>query len=280
MAAGESWKSLAAMPVPLVERWNGHKWSIVATPQRISGLSCATPNFCMASWKAMQRWNGAKWTVIPAPQIGSSQRLDALTCLDTTHCFAFGERSAADGLSSRTVAERWNGEQWSIVPSVNDWGDTYLGFSDADCATATRCEAVGVLGDGDSAPAAEHWNGKSWAKSGLPAPSGSMGGRLSGVSCVSGTRCFAAGYFGYTANPGNRPHPYVMRWNGAAWAVSSSASFYGALNGVSCGGPNSCLAVGHSADLVGGENGVLGPFKTLAERWNGHTWTRIPTPNP
>ena len=80
--------------------------------------------------------------------------------------------------------------------------------------------------------------------------------------------------------PGTRPQPYVEHWDAAAWSVASSDASYGSLDAVSCGGPKSCLAVGYTEQLLGGPSGYFGPHKTFARRWNGQTWTRIPTPNP
>jgi hypothetical protein len=56
---------------------------------------------------------------------------------------------------------------------------------------------------------------------------------------------------------------------------------YGALNDISCAGTTGCLAVGYSQQLEGGpDDPYLGKPSTLALRWDGKTWTRVPTPNP
>jgi hypothetical protein len=57
---------------------------------------------------------------------------------------------------------------------------------------------------------------------------------------------------------------------GASAAAVSALTF---LDGVSCTSRASCTAVGYSDNAP--------PITTsLAERWNGTTWTRVPTPNP
>ena len=66
------------------------------------------------------------------------------------------------------------------------------------------------------------------------------------------------------------------RWNGRSWAVMNLARPAGAtsagLTGVSCTSAVACTAVGW--DYGPGVNG------TLAERWNGRTWSIQPTPSP
>jgi hypothetical protein len=48
----------------------------------------------------------------------------------------------------------------------------------------------------------------------------------------------------------------------------------GTLSGVSCTSARACIAVGSSG------NSATGTQLTLAERWNGTTWTVQSTPNP
>ncbi|HUZ55989.1 MAG TPA: hypothetical protein VMU94_26115, partial [Streptosporangiaceae bacterium] len=80
------------------------------------------------------------------------------------------------------------------------------------------------------------------------------------VSCASPTSCMTLG------GPDGS-----QWWNGTAWqsARAISAGRGSALQGTSCGGGH-CLAVGFRA--------VAGMRRTLAELWNGSTWTIITTP--
>jgi hypothetical protein len=71
------------------------------------------------------------------------------------------------------------------------------------------------------------------------------------------------------------------QWNGSNWAVQTlpiPANANGAgLSGVSCTSPTSCMAVGYYNITLGPD---VVPDETLAEQWNGATWTIVPTPNP
>jgi hypothetical protein len=70
------------------------------------------------------------------------------------------------------------------------------------------------------------------------------------------------------------------RWNGTSWKIQPTPNPTGGaksapkdLSGVSCTSATACTAVGHY--ILG-----LSQYLTLAERWNGTTWTIQPTPNP
>ena len=66
------------------------------------------------------------------------------------------------------------------------------------------------------------------------------------------------------------------RWNGSTWSIQTTPNPAGAsdifLQGVSCTSASACTAVG---DYFNGTATV-----TLAERWNGATWSIQHTPNP
>jgi hypothetical protein len=66
-------------------------------------------------------------------------------------------------------------------------------------------------------------------------------------------------------------------WDGTDWTLQSTAdpSTDGDyLNAVSCLSPTNCSAAGFDGD------NDPAPFSTLAESWNGSTWSVQATPNP
>ncbi len=71
------------------------------------------------------------------------------------------------------------------------------------------------------------------------------------------------------------PHPFAESWNGSKWSVVATPALTNSgasLNGVSCTGASSCMAVG---DFTGTGNEM-----TLAEAWNGTAWSVVKTPRP
>jgi hypothetical protein len=95
--------------------------------------------------------------------------------------------------------------------------------------------------------------------------SGSGDNVLAAVTCTTSESCVAVGDDGQTL---------VESSHGGEWSVASSPDLGGGvLDGVSCAGSDFCMAVGY------GNNGaIFSP--TLAEIWNGSTWSIVPTPNP
>jgi hypothetical protein len=66
-------------------------------------------------------------------------------------------------------------------------------------------------------------------------------------------------------------------WNGKTWTIETTPNpkGIGDLYGVSCTSVTACTAVGASGLRNYGNTNL-----TLAEAWNGRTWTIEPTPNP
>jgi len=96
---------------------------------------------------------------------------------------------------------------------------------------------------------------------------------LNGVSCTSASACTAVG--GILSNSGDVV-TLAERWNGTSWKIQSTTnpgpeSDY--LYGASCTSASACTAVGYQQLNTSAK-------VTLAERWNGTTWTTQTTPNP
>jgi hypothetical protein len=213
------------------------------------------------------------WTIVPSPNPNGAaySYLYGVSCANATTCFAVGYFNNGGG--DITLVERWNGTSWSIVPSPNTstQNGRLLGVS---CTSSTNCFAVGyyITSSGDTLTLVERWNGTSWSIVSSPNPTGATYSLLNGVSCTSSTSCFAAG--GWETGDGDGT--LVERWNGTSWSIVSSPNPTGAsyshLLSVSCTSATSCFAVGD--DLRSGA------YVTLVERWNGTSWSLVPSPNP
>jgi hypothetical protein len=97
---------------------------------------------------------------------------------------------------------------------------------------------------------------------------------LTNVSCGAVDACLALGTI--LLGSGN-DEPFVEQWNGYDWAVQSvpipaGASLRG-LSGVSCTSRDACTIVGNYY------TSATNAWTTLAERWDGSSWTVQPTPN-
>lgn len=259
----------------------------------LDGVSCASASVCTAGgdyggydlYPLADRWNGTKWLNEPTPNPagGFDSFLLGMSCASASVCTAVGDYNNGDA----TLAERWNGSKWRIqrtpqLPGSVVGAETnfLLGVS---CTSTNSCTAVGHYYDTISGPEqlrgtvtlAEHWNGTTWSIQQTPNPAGATDSELYGVSCVSASACTAVGdYFSPTTG-------WVTlgeRWNGTTWSIeptpnptSGGPQTQPILNGVSCASARVCTAVGNYFNGAG--------YATLAERWNGSTWSIQQTPN-
>jgi hypothetical protein len=285
-----TWVNRAGIFASLAERWNGTSWSVQSTPDArgavgnaLSGVFCAGPSWCMAvgddissagARRALaERWDGTVWTIEPSPNPSGAPAsfLSSVACTAVSACTAVGFSSTTGG-ASRTLAERWNGSTWAIQSTPNP-GTQFSSLAGIACTSATACTAVGAADGGSGTlTLAEHWDGTAWSVQPTPAPVGAQTSSLSRVSCPAPAMCTAVG--SYFPAGGGVTRTLAERWNGTTWMIQPTVDPAGSsstLLGVACPSSTSCFAVGDSADTTGAH-------LALAERWNGISWTRLPTP--
>lgn len=106
-----------------------------------------------------------------------------------------------------------------------------------------------------------------------PSPSvGSAANTLDGVSCVTSAFCKAVGTDGGTL---------IESWNGRVWSIDpspNSAQGHDTLASVSCVSASFCMAVGYADNAPANARWIEGAT-TLAESWNGASWTIVPSPD-
>jgi hypothetical protein len=162
---------------------------------------------------------------------------------------------------------------WSIVPTPNPsgYGPVLLGAA----ADATNdAWGVGAVFDPPTSTyrnLAEHWNGASWAIT--PTPNPLKNQQLNGVAATSPTNAWAVGFANNSTWGANRT--VIARWNGTRWSTVPSPNPSAGENdlwGVWAASATDAWAVGFYSTSTGGQ-------KTLAEHWNGTSWSVVPTPN-
>jgi hypothetical protein len=165
---------------------------------------------------------------------------------------------------------------WTIQSFPSGSGAKGSEARSVSCVSSKDCEGVGHYENSSKVivTLADEWNGTAWTVQSTPNPTEAKASRLLGVSCSSSTACTAVGY--YTNSAGVQV-TLAERWNGTAWAVQSTPNPTEAkssqLDGVSCASASECTAVGYY------ENSAKA-IVSLAERWNGTTWTIQSTPSP
>ena len=140
-----------------------------------------------------ERWNGTKWSIVASPTPkGSDSYLNAVSCASGTYCIAVGSTYPATG-PGRTLVERWNGSAWAIVSSPSPAGVNESWLSGVRCRSATTCTAVGASSATSDKTLVERWNGSAWVIVASPNPTESTASYLNDVSCVTATACTAVG---------------------------------------------------------------------------------------
>jgi hypothetical protein len=271
----------------LAASWDGANWSIQSSSTGLSpgaalfSVSCTSLDACTAvggnnGGLLAEQWDGTTWTVEPTPTPAGSQFafLNSVACSSASACTAVG--SSSDGNTWTTVAESWDGTQWSLQSTLNEPGWSQL-FGVA-CPQASACVAVGygVKASGAFATLGEGWDGTQWSVQSTADPLGTHGANLNGVSCKSPSACMAVGALNEFSSNGNARGTLAEWFDGTTWRIvptpNPDGEPDGSLNGVSCTSPSVCVAVGAVVDSSGNSVG------TLTERWDGTSWTIQPTP--
>jgi hypothetical protein len=91
-------------------------------------------------------WDGKKWTATAGPNVSEYDGLDAISCPERSTCIAVGSSSDPVTNTTKTLIERWDGTTWSIDtspsagPDAKSVTDNVNGVS---CPSTPTCVAVG-----------------------------------------------------------------------------------------------------------------------------------------
>lgn len=280
----------------LTEIWRGSGWTVLPSPDptgsvqsQLDAVSCVSPTRCMAvggytdssfgNWPFAESWDGSAWRLVhaPTPAGGSFGSFSGVSCVSVSFCFAVG---SFENRNSVTVplAERWDGAAWSVVHAGRPAGASSSGLTSVACTSTSACMAAGsdFGADSVSVTLAERWDGAAWSVVASPNPDGAQSSHFSSVSCGSSSHCVAAGsYFDSDFNNVT----LIESWDGSSWAVDTHpnppGSFDSSFAGVSCSDASHCLAVGHTYSPS-----FAAKDDTLAEAWDGSSWTILSSPSP
>jgi hypothetical protein len=224
-----------------------------------------------------ETWNGEEWKeqTTPKPTGAKESELYGVSCTSTSACTAVGSYLNSSSVAV-PLAERWNGEAWSIQESPAPTGAKESGLFGVSCTSSSACTGVGAYVNSASiyVAFAESWNGVSWSIHETPVPTGTKLSQLIGVSCSAANACTAVGEY---ENSADAFVALAESWNGEAWSLQVPPSPKGATltwpEGVSCTSSSMCVMVGLFEPTEGGSD-------TLAEEWNGKAWSVQSTPDP
>lgn len=211
------------------------------------------------------------WKIVSSPNVGSGtygNRLNAVAVVSANDVWAVGFSPHPSGTPlyiRQTLTEHWDGKHWSVVPSPNPAGKTYVVLNGVDALSASDVWAVGHAGDPSSAPLQTltlHWDGASWGIVPSPSPGTYNGNVLNAVSAVSSNDVWAVGW--YQSGPtGQEGGALTMHWDGTSWTVIPNPSRW-TLHGVAAISSNDVWAVGEQSIL----------------HWDGTSWSTVSFPPP
>ena len=151
----------------LVARWDGSSWALVdlpnppPLPNTLSGLTCNSENDCWAAGTRdpgpgygyathIEHWDGNSWSVVPSPNTSPTRNnfLYSVTCASAVECWAIG--MAYNGIAEQTLAEHWDGNEWSIAPSPDTSAGEYNRLWSVVCPSRITCFATGYYVNGST----------------------------------------------------------------------------------------------------------------------------------
>ena len=248
----------------LIETWNGRAWSITpslnpaGTYDYLQGVSCTSQISCVTvGWdlngvgmnesdagSLVESWNGRGWSVTPSPDPGWDNSFWSVSCTSARSCMALLRFSTTAGSDQLTLVESWNGKAWSVTPSPNPVGYSYITLQGVSCTSPEFCVVVGSYVNNSfvSETLVESWNGRTWSVTPSPSP-GTVDNVLDVVSCTGPNSCVAIG----GSYSGTNNQTLIESWNGETWSVTPGPNLVGPP-GLSC--PSSTFCVGVAGDVI------------------------------
>jgi hypothetical protein len=143
----------------------------------------------------VEHWDGARWTRVrvPSPGKDASSWLRAVAALSPADAWAVGWVDM--GFVDAPLAVHWDGTRWNLVPMPIIKN---LQLLDVAALASDDVWAVGTQGQPGQRrgrSAVLHWNGSAWERVDTPHPWGQESSILYSVSAVEGGEVWAGGYF-------------------------------------------------------------------------------------
>jgi uncharacterized repeat protein (TIGR01451 family) len=191
---------------PLVERWDGTSWKVVAAPPRededvlLLGVGGTSSTDAWAVGDEGEgapfhtyaiHWDGVAWSRVATPDPMPSNSLRGVAAIGPDDVWAAGAQS--DDTTSKTLTLHWDGSTWDVVPSPSPGAELNAVRGLAFSAPGDLW-ALGYQSDGaDLHTLIERWDGSSWAVVSSPDP-GPENNLLLGVADWGGSYLWGVGY--------------------------------------------------------------------------------------
>jgi hypothetical protein len=255
---------------PAVARTTGR----AANPNAGGSINAEIPKAASLTSSGAASIATCSWKDVKSPF--SYGQLFGVTALSDSDAWSVGYATGGPLLNT-AVIEHWNGKSWKVTDSPQP--GTYRDFLEKVSAIASNdVWAVGGYQDKHGQGVrpqhtlVEHWDGTRWRIVASPNLKGSDNA-LFGLAAISTDDIWAVGTAVYQSGPSQA---LIEHWDGASWSIVPApdpGTYTNVLASIAAVTPTDIWAVGTIAD------GRLGLTKTLAEHWDGSTWSVVPTPN-
>jgi hypothetical protein len=263
-------------------------WSVVPSPNVGSGANALTAvaaidpgdvwavGYAVVAGRSQplaEHWDGQAWSVATVPTVeGIGAALHGVTAVTTTDVWAVGSFVDLSRVE-HPLAVHWDGLDWTIVPTPGGHGDVSA-LQALDASGPAAVWAAGKQSDaaGVNRVLIERWTGRRWTVS--PSPNGGPGlGNLVGVAAIADADVWVGGQ---RSDVDDVKRTLAEHWGGTQWVVVHTPNVGAGENsmfGMAAAGPDAVWMVGREKDLT------TGKYRTITERWDGLTWSVVPSPN-
>ncbi len=180
----------------------------------------------------------------------------------------------------QTLAERWTGARWQVMPTPSP-GAQYNMLLGAAVVGPSDAWTVGFSqGRSGERPLIEHWDGRHWVE--VSSPSLGLTGLTASASltAVSASGPADAWAVGWAANGGAAQQPIAEHWNGTNWTLVPSPRLpmpdaHGPTGAVLTAIDDISLTDAWAVGYYAGNN----RSQALIEHWDGQRWLQSSPPS-
>lgn len=209
---------LCCAGTPLVFRWNGAKWSRIATKLGMgSYLDGVASTGADSAWAiggplamitgGLAKWTGSTWSWVADPVKGAYRPFYGIAAGPGGAAFVVGADN--DFPLGPAISARWTGKAWRqvSVDAPNSSGLNAVAFAPGGAAWAAGSYPSGAR----LHALIMRWNGKAWTRVTSPGTSE----QLNGLAFPAPTYGWAVGN---TASASGSAKTVILHWNGKGWA--------------------------------------------------------------
>jgi hypothetical protein len=241
---GSRW-TLSRLAVPDAKAWYlGSVDALAAEDAWAVGVKRLGERLSDGFGPLVEHWDGSRWSLVPTPALQPSvpgdipyARLDAVAASGSSDVWAVGETSiTAPAAVSDTLVEHWNGSRWTVAATPDVAAPRGLAFdhlftvavvSSTDVWAAGSYGSTDAMGGRGDHPLVLHWDGIRWTVTATSPPQHGplRWSRLTGIAASGPTAVWVVG----SAGSFTQARAIVGVWDGRRWTASGLSSVHGSV---------------------------------------------------